>query len=150
MAKNKKVAHSSAAKKEVAPKATVAAQNDVQEVSLVEACACNNECDLFKPTVEQFKQSIVNHLRRTIGTSEKKASPLAWWQAVVYAVNELVFERLTQTQATHASNDTRAVNYLSAEFLMGRLTVNNLCNLEVYNTCKDALASLGIDVDVDT
>ena len=103
--------------------------------------------DFFKPSVEQFKDSIIKHLRRTIGTSEKKASNLAWWQAVVYAVNELVFERLTQTQATHASNDTRAVNYLSAEFLMGRLTVNNLCNLEVYNTCKEALASLGIDIN---
>ena len=76
------------------------------------AASATAEADLFKPSVEQFKESIVNHLRRTIGTSEQKASPLAWWQAVVYSVNELVFERLTQTQSTHASNDTRAVNYL--------------------------------------
>lgn len=107
--------------KTVASKETEVAKSSV--TTAVDNCDCSNECDLFKPTVEQFKQSIVNHLRRTIGTSEKKASNLAWWQAVVYAVNELVFERLTQTQATHAGNDTRAVNYLSAEFLMGRLTV---------------------------
>ena len=114
-------------------------------VNTAAECSCTN--DLFHPTVEQFKDSITTHLRRSIGTSEKKASPLAWWQAVVYAVNELVFERLTQTQFTHASNDTRAVNYLSAEFLMGRLTVNNMCNLEVYDTCKKALAELGIDIN---
>ena len=111
------------------------------------AAPATAEADLFKPSVEQFKESIVNHLRRTIGTSEQKASPLAWWQAVVYSVNELVFERLTQTQSTHASNDTRAVNYLSAEFLMGRLTVNNLCNLEVYDVCKSALKELGKDIN---
>lgn len=131
--------------KTVASQETEVAKSAV--TTAVDNCDCSNGSDLFKPTVEQFKQSIVNHLRRTIGTSEKKASNLAWWQAVVYAVNELVFERLTQTQATHAGNDTRAVNYLSAEFLMGRLTVNNLCNLEVYNTCKDALASLGVDIN---
>lgn len=119
---------------------------DVQNVSVESANAQESANDFFCPTVEQFKSSIVNHLKRSIGTSEQKASPLAWWQAVVYAVNELVFERLTQTQQTHASNDTRAVNYLSAEFLMGRLTVNNLVNLEIYNTCKDALAQLGVDI----
>lgn len=117
------------------------------EQKIVASQATEESADLFKPTVEQFKHCIINHLRRTIGTSEQKASNLAWWQAVVYAVNELVFERLTQTQFTHASHDTRAVNYLSAEFLMGRLTVNNLCNLEIYNTCKEALAELGIDIN---
>ena len=83
----------------------------------------------WHPSVAALKDSIVHHLRCTIGTSELKASKLAWWQAVVAAVNELIFERLTQTQFTHAQKDTRAINYLSAEFLMGRLTVNNLCKL---------------------
>ena len=129
-----------------AASSTVAAAKEVSSLAPT-SCPVETEGSLFKPTVEQFKHCIINHLRRTIGTSEKKASNLAWWQAVVYAVNELVFERLTQTQLTHATNDTRAVNYLSAEFLMGRLTVNNLCNLEIYNTCKQALASLGIDIN---
>ncbi len=99
------------------------------------------------PTVETMRRMIVHHLRTSIGTSEKKASPLAWWQAVVAAINEFIFDRLTQTQFTHASNDTRAVHYLSAEFLMGRLTVNNLCNLEIYETAKEALKELGVDLN---
>ena len=83
--------------------------------------------------VEEFKTDIVRHLRRTIGTSPEKASNLAWWQALVATANEKIFERLTDTQHTHAQQDTRAVHYLSAEFLMGRLTINNLCNLEKYD-----------------
>ena len=38
------------------------------------ASAAKEEGTLFKPSVEQFKHCIINHLRRTIGTSEKTAS----------------------------------------------------------------------------
>ena len=95
---------------------------------------------------EQLKQDIVHHLRSTLGTSEQKASRQAWWKATCAAVNELVFERLTQTQQTHFQENTRAVHYLSAEFLMGRLTANNLHNLSLYEVCGDALKDLGIDI----
>lgn len=95
---------------------------------------------------EQLKQDIVHHLRSTLGTSEQKASKQAWWKATCAAVNELVYERLTQTQQTHFREDTRAVHYLSAEFLMGRLTANNLHNLALYEVCADALKDLGIDL----
>lgn len=98
-------------------------------------------------SVEAFKQSVLNHLRTTIGTSPEKASKLAWWQAVVAACNEEIFGRLTDTQSTHAKADTRAVHYLSAEFLMGRLTVNNLTNLEKFDIARDALKELGLDIN---
>lgn len=97
-------------------------------------------------SVEDLKKKIIHHLRCTIGTSETKASDLAWWQAVVASINEIIFEKLTNTQSTHAKHDTRAVYYLSAEFLMGRLTVNNLCNLEIFNVAKQALKEIGKDI----
>lgn len=101
----------------------------------------------YKANVEKFKESVLNHLRTTIGTSPAKASKLAWWQAVVATCNEDIFGRLTDTQETHAKNDTRAVHYLSAEFLMGRLTINNLTNLEKFDVARDALKELGLDIN---
>lgn len=98
-------------------------------------------------SVEELKEHIVRNLHTQIGTSTQKASKLAWWQAVVATVNEFIFEGLTQTQYTNAQKDSRAVHYLSAEFLMGRLTVNNLCSLELYSKVKDALALLGKDIN---
>ena len=98
-------------------------------------------------SVEELKEHIVHNLHTQIGTSTQKASKLAWWQAVVATVNEFIFEGLTQTQYTNAQKDSRAVHYLSAEFLMGRLTVNNLCSLELYSKVKDALALLGKDIN---
>lgn len=101
----------------------------------------------YKANVEKFKESVLNHLRTTIGTSPAKASKLAWLQAVVATCNEDIFGRLTDTQETHAKNDTRAVHYLSAEFLMGRLTINNLTNLEKFDVARDALKELGLDIN---
>lgn len=100
----------------------------------------------YEQAVQAFRDRIVHHLRCSIGTSVQKASKLAWWQALVASVNEDIFNRLTQTQATHAKKDTRAVHYFSAEFLMGRLTINNLCNLEIYKLAKDALALCGQEI----
>lgn len=97
-------------------------------------------------SVEDLRDNIIHHLKCTIGTSEQKASNLAWWQALVAAVNDIIFERLTDTQSTHASKDTRAIHYLSAEYLMGRLTVNNMCNLEIFDVARQALHDIGKDI----
>ncbi|MEX0623114.1 MAG: glycogen/starch/alpha-glucan phosphorylase, partial [Saccharospirillum sp.] len=94
-------------------------------------------------TVESMQASIVHHLHVTLGTYEEKASPQSWWKATAAAVNEAVMAGLTDTQRTHSKMDTRAVNYLSMEFLMGRLLSNNLHNLQLYDVAEQALAKLG-------
>lgn len=96
---------------------------------------------------DQFKDAIVKHLRSTCGTDEARANNQAWWKATCAAVNELVFDRLTETSKANADKDSRAVHYLSLEFLMGRLTVNNMHNVGVFGAARDALADLGKDVN---
>ncbi len=143
-----------ASKKPVAKKTTAKT-----EASKVTAQAAKNETakkaestrkavttTFFNLSKEDFKNKIIYHLHSTLGTSEKKASRQSWWKATCAAVNDLVYERLTQTQQTHYNKDTRAVHYLSAEFLMGRLTTNNLCNLHLYKVCEDALKELNINL----
>ena len=97
-------------------------------------------------SAEDFKLSIVKHLHTTVGTDEHKASDEAWWKATSAAVNELVFDRLRNTHQTHARKDTRAVHYLSLEFLMGRMLGNNLQNLNLFDNCAKALESLGKNI----
>ncbi|TEW54432.1 glycogen/starch/alpha-glucan phosphorylase [Psychromonas sp. RZ22] len=94
----------------------------------------------------EMQQAIIERLHKGIGTDEFKANNKAWWNATCQAVNELVFEKLTATQQNHAKQDTRAVNYLSLEFLMGRLLSNNLQNLQVFKVTEDALKALGKDL----
>lgn len=95
---------------------------------------------------ETLKKSIVRHLHCTLGTDENKADNHAWWKAVCAAINEQVLERLRMTQKTHYFNDTRAVHYFSAEFLMGRLLSNNMHNLGLFENTDKALQELGISL----
>mgnify|MGYP005697697093 CR=1 FL=1 len=69
----------------------------------------------------EFKAAIVKHLHCTLGTDENKANNHAWWKATCAAIQAQVLEGLRKTQKSHYFNDTRAVHYFSAEFLMGRL-----------------------------
>ena len=98
-------------------------------------------------TPKQFKDSIIKHLNSTFGTDENKASKRSWWNATAAAVNEHVHERLSKTQKCYFENDTRAVHYLSLEFLMGRLTGNNLHNLGLFETAQKALEELDININ---
>ena len=78
-----------------------------------------------------LKTAIVKHLHSSLGTDENKANNHAWWKATCAAIQELVLEGLRKTQKSHYFNDTRAVHYFSAEFLMGRLLSNNMHNLDL-------------------
>jgi glycogen phosphorylase len=93
-----------------------------------------------------IKEAIVRHLHCSLGTDENKANNHAWWKATCAAVQEQVLEQLRLTQKTHYLNDTRAVHYFSAEFLMGRLMSNNLHNLGMFEATDMALKELGVNL----
>lgn len=93
-----------------------------------------------------FKGAIIRHLHTTLGTDENKANNHAWWKATCAAINEQVLEGLRKTQKTHYMNDTRAVHYFSAEFLMGRLLSNNMQNFGVFESVQKALKDLGVEL----
>jgi starch phosphorylase len=93
-----------------------------------------------------IKDAIVRHLHCSLGTDENKADNHAWWKATCATVQEHVLEQLRKTQKSHYLNDTRAVHYFSAEFLMGRLMSNNLHNLGLFEQTDQALKELGVNL----
>ncbi|MCE2596139.1 glycogen/starch/alpha-glucan phosphorylase [Motilimonas cestriensis] len=104
-----------------------------------------------KPTslsVEKLKLSIVRHLRTTLASNEHVASQNTWWQATCFALNEEIFENAWSTfKQTRLDHCARTVNYLSLEFLIGRLTTNNLINLGLEDKVRQALNELGQDIN---
>lgn len=99
-------------------------------------------------TSESFKLSVTNHLRFTLGAYVETASANDWYVAASLAVRDCAMDRATRSRTLHRSQGVRRVHYFSLEYLMGRLLENNLRNAGLYDIAKEALASMGKELDV--
>ncbi len=96
-------------------------------------------------TKDSMKTSILNHLRYTLARHPESATDDEWWTATCYAVRDRLLERFMETQKVHHEKKVRRAHYLSLEYLMGRLLVNNLHNAGLFEQTRDALSELGKD-----
>lgn len=99
-------------------------------------------------TKSSIKSSILNHLRFTLARHSESATSDEWWTATSYAVRDRILDRFMKTQKVHYKKKVRRAYYLSLEYLMGRLLVNNLHNAGLYQQTSEALKELGQDIDV--
>jgi starch phosphorylase len=93
-----------------------------------------------------FQDNVKRHLTSTYATTVENASTHAWYLAMARALAELTTLDLLETEQDERILNAKHVNYLSLEFLIGRLTGNNLLNMGVYDEIKDAMAELGLDL----
>ncbi len=94
-----------------------------------------------------FKRALLDHLRFTHAKSDKSAHRYDWYVALAHAVRDRAVHRWIETEEAQRTADAKRVYYLSAEFLPGRFLANNLINLGLYDTAKNVLAELDLDLD---
>jgi len=95
----------------------------------------------------ELKTRIQHHLQFTLGeVADEQATKSAHWQATSLALQDIVVAKLNKTKARQNKKGAKSVNYLSLEYLMGRLLSNNLHNVDLYETAEKALTSLGFDL----
>ena len=107
------------------------------------------EKDLEKTTneVSDFQKSIRYHLKYSLGRNWEKASGHDLFMAIALATRELMIDKMMETEERYQKADTKRLYYLSMEFLMGRSLGNNLCNLGIFDLCKEAAEKMGIDFE---
>jgi starch phosphorylase len=92
-----------------------------------------------------MKGAILHYLRFKLGRDPESAGARDWWIATAIAVRDRMIDRGLDTYKLHRKNNVRRVYYLSMEYLMGRLLLDNLINLGLHEATVAALASLKQD-----
>lgn len=100
-----------------------------------------------KPTAADLQRSFLRHLQYTLVKDKYTATKADLYQALAYAVRDVLVDRWLDTQQSYYINDAKRVYYISMEFLMGRTLGNSLINLGVMEEWQTALKQMGIDVE---
>lgn len=96
---------------------------------------------------EAFKKSIKENVKSLYRTTIEEATPQQVFQAVSYAVEDVIMDNWIATQSTYDKKDPKVVYYMSMEFLMGRALGNNIINLGADKEIREALDELGFDLN---
>jgi glycogen phosphorylase len=90
--------------------------------------------------------SFTNHLLYSLAKDQYTATELDRYMSLALTVRDRLIERWISTQQRYYKKDAKRVYYLSAEFLMGRALANNLINLGLYDTARDAMKMMNLDL----
>lgn len=92
-------------------------------------------------------QAVLDHLHYSVGRLPSVAATHDYYRALALAIRDRMQHRWINTAQTYFDLNRKIVCYLSAEFLMGPHLGNNLVNLHVEQEARNAMATLGHDLD---
>ncbi len=94
--------------------------------------------------IQTLKERVEVLLQAETARTYATASPQEYWNALSRAIVGWIADAWETTRRHYASG--RQAHYFSAEFLVGRSLQNNLVNLGIYETVRDAAAQHGFDL----
>ncbi len=99
-----------------------------------------------KPVIDKelFKRSVLYNVKTLYRKTLEEATDQQIFQAVSYAVKDMIVDNWIKTQENYEKKDPKIVYYMSMEFLMGRALGNNMINLLMaYEEVTEALRGAG-------
>ena len=97
---------------------------------------------------ETFKNSVRENVKMLYRKNLEDASQQEIYQAVCYAVKDVIIDNWLKTQKAMEEQDPKILYYMSMEFLMGRALGNNLINLTAYKQVQEALEEMGLNLNL--
>ena len=96
---------------------------------------------------DALRRGVVDHLRYSIGRPAAALKSEHYYRALALAVRDRMQDNRVASTQTSLDLGRKVTCYLSAEFLMGPQLGSNLLNLGIEDAAREALASLGQDLD---
>jgi len=96
---------------------------------------------------EIFKKSVLFNMKNVFRKTVDEATPEQMYQAVAYAVKDVIIDEWIATHKTYEEQDVKTLYYLSMEFLMGRTLGNNIISIMAQPEVKEVLEELGFDLN---
>ena len=97
---------------------------------------------------EHFKREVESNVKNLYRKTISEATPKQVFQAVAYAVKDVIVDEWIATHKQYDKQDAKMVYYMSMEFLMGRALGNNIINICARDEIRGALDELGFDLNV--
>jgi starch phosphorylase len=92
-------------------------------------------------------ETLQRYARYTLGNGGERLGSRELFDATSLAIREYLIDGMIRTEEKHKHAKSKRLYYLSMEFLMGRALGNNLYNLGLLDTCRKALADMGVDLE---
>jgi starch phosphorylase len=100
------------------------------------------------PDPRELATEILQSLTYRVGKDPTVATPYDWLTASIKVVRDRIVDRWIDTTKKAYDAEAKRVYYLSLEFLIGRLMRDSSSNLGLLDPMREALALLGVDLDV--
>jgi len=98
-------------------------------------------------TVESLAKRALFHLKYSRGKDLAAATPFDKMWCFSHAVRDMAVDGFIATQKQYLDEDVRRVNYLSMEYLIGKMCENNVLALGITDIACEAVKALDISVE---
>ncbi|MCQ9205230.1 MAG: glycogen/starch/alpha-glucan phosphorylase [Omnitrophica bacterium] len=96
---------------------------------------------------EGIARSFLSRREYVLAKDQHNATKDDNFMALAMAIRDRIIERWIHTQQRYHKDNVKRVYYLSLEFLIGRLLGTNILNLGIWDEVKEAMESLGFDLE---
>lgn len=103
---------------------------------------------LENPDPKTLAREVLVALKYRVGKDTAVATQYDWLTASIKVVRDRIVDRWMQATKEAYDQKEKRVYYLSLEFLIGRLMRDAFSNLGLMDNMREALSSLGVDLDL--
>ncbi|CDX29012.1 glycogen phosphorylase [Mesorhizobium plurifarium] len=103
---------------------------------------------LDNPDPKTLAEEVLMSLKYRVGKDTTVATPYDWLTASIKVVRDRIVDHWIQATKEAYDQQEKRVYYLSLEFLIGRLMRDAFSNLGLMENMREALSSLGVDLDL--